>query len=164
MCYTSITVRFSPFGIIHGAHILFIYLLKVIVVGHSRCGGAYASLQAVYRKEHLKRPIQTVISHPAEAPLNRWLAPLTELTASIKLSSVPSEALAVLIDENVKTQVKNLAKTKTIQDAWSRARAAPQDQLSEQPLGSGRVSIHGLVYELESGYLRDLNVSQNWEL
>ncbi|KJA17272.1 hypothetical protein HYPSUDRAFT_90833 [Hypholoma sublateritium FD-334 SS-4] len=136
----------------------------VIVVGHSRCGGAYASLQAVGRNEHLKRPIQTVTSHPVEAPINRWLAPLTELTATIDLPSEPSKALEILIDENVKTQVNNLSKTKTIQDAWSRARAPPQDQLPEHPLGSGRVWIHGLVYELESGYLRDLDVSQNWEL
>ena len=139
---------------------------SVIVVGHSRCVAAEASFDAVARHESLERPIQTVHSHPAEAPINRWLEPLTELADALGLSSVErSEAVETLVDENVKAQVINLANTKTIQDAWSRARNPTQEQreLSEESLGSGRVSIHGWVYELETGFLRDLNVSQNWE-
>ncbi len=137
---------------------------SVIVVGHSQCGAAEASFDAVARHESLERPIQTVHSHPAEAPINRWLEPLTELADSLGLSSVERpEAVATLVDENVKGQVINLGNTKTIQDAWSRARNPIPEQLSEESLGQGRVSIHGWVYELETGFLRDLNVSQNWE-
>ena len=51
----------------------------VVVVGHSECGGATACLNAsVQLLEDEARTPCCDPSQPAEAPLNRWLAPLTK--------------------------------------------------------------------------------------
>jgi len=71
---------------------------------------------------------------------------LTRLAVALGISSVASgDALPLLVDENVKTQVQKLSHSAVIQGAW----AAGKD-----------VEIHGLVYELATGQLRDLGISQ----
>ncbi|KJA16231.1 hypothetical protein HYPSUDRAFT_110621, partial [Hypholoma sublateritium FD-334 SS-4] len=125
---------------------------NVIVVGHSECGGAHASLVAAQSNPSPppNKPIITIPSAPADAPLNLWLEPLTRLAISLNLSSVPeSIALPVVVEENVKDQVFKLTQTQTIIDAWTKG--TPKGQ---------SVWIHGWVYELDTGYLRDLNISQ----
>lgn len=124
----------------------------MIVVGHSECGGAHASLIAARANPSPSpnKPIITIPSAPADAPLNLWLEPLTRLAISLNLSSVPeSTALPIVVDENVKDQVFKLTQTQTIIDAWTKG--TPKGQ---------SVWIHGWVYELDTGYLRDLNISQ----
>ena len=123
----------------------------MIVVGHSECGGAHASLTAAKTNPSPgPGPIITIPSAPANAPLNLWLEPLTRLAISLNLSSVPeSEALPVVVDKNVRRQVFELTQTHTIIDAWTKG--TPKGQ---------SVWIHGWVYELDTGYLRDLNISQ----
>lgn len=118
----------------------------VVIVGHSNCGGAQACLSASSSED----PTVTVPSLPPTDPLNKWLAPLTRLAASLQVSSAsPSEALSLVVEENVKMQVERLAKTPTITDVWA------------NKSGKGKeVWIHGWVYELATGKLKDLGVSR----
>lgn len=110
--------------------------LSVIVVGHSQCGGAAACFSACSAEK----------TKPT-TPLAKWLEPLTELARSLHLSTVdPAEALPVLIEENVKVQVENLAKSDTITSAWAEG---------------NDVQIHGWVYDIPSGRLQDLGVSKS---
>ena len=55
----------------------------------------------------------------------------------------------MVIEENVKMQVEALAKTVTITDAWTKGTRKGQD-----------VWIHGWIYDIHTGRLRDLNVSR----
>ncbi|KAL1693341.1 carbonic anhydrase [Schizophyllum commune] len=124
----------------------------VVVVGHSECGGATACLNAsVQLLEDDARTPCCDPSQPAEAPLNRWLAPLTKLAAELKLSSAPrDEALDALVEENVKAQVENIIQSQTIQKAW---------QNGKSPRGK-EVWVHGWVFDLSIGKLKDLEISQ----
>lgn len=84
--------------------------------------------------------------YPASHALNRWLAPLTEFVQSLGVASKPvAEALPIVVDANVVRQVENLSKTAAIK----RAREEGKE-----------VWIHGWVYELGTGNLRDLGVSR----
>jgi len=70
------------------------------------------------------------------------------MTAGLKLLS-SADALTTVVEENVKAQVENLAKTITIGEAWKKGTPKGQD-----------VWIHGWVYDLSTGLLRDLNISR----
>jgi carbonic anhydrase len=107
----------------------------VLVVGHTNCGGAAACLKAV-----------TAGTPPPEptTPLARWLAPLTALAGALDLQGVPdSEALTKIVEASVRAQVENVVQTAPVQAAWAE--------------GKKNLWVHGLVYELETGNLRDLN-------
>jgi carbonic anhydrase len=78
------------------------------------------------------------------------LAPLTKLAASLQLSTTPrDEALPIVVEENVKQQVENLCKTETIINAWA----------TDNPKRKN-VWVHGWVYDLATGKLKDLEVSK----
>jgi carbonic anhydrase len=104
----------------------------VIVCGHYRCGGVQAALG------------------PALAdPLETWLAPIRSLNAehARELQALDADARwNRLCELNVVAQVRTLCALPTIRDAWSRG----------QPL-----AIHGWIYDLHDGLLRDLEVSVN---
>jgi carbonic anhydrase len=123
----------------------------VVIVGHTECGGAAACLEAARSPNlNLDAPITTISSLPTASALNRWLEPLTRMAAGLKLSSVPqAKALLTVVEENVKVQVENLTKTSIISDAWKKGTHKGQD-----------VWIHGWVYDLSTGLLRDLNISR----
>ena len=107
----------------------------VVVVGHSHCGGAAASVKAA------SSPPQA-----ASSPLTRWLMPLIDLARSLKVDSLgEQEAVSLLVKESVKKQVKNLVETETITNTWRQG---------------NDVLIHGLVYDLSTGRLTDLNVTE----
>jgi len=130
----------------------FLGVENVVIVGHTECGGAAACLGAAQSPHlNLDAPITTISSLPPESALNRWLEPLTRMTAGLKLlSSVSQEdALKTVVEENVKAQVENLAKTITIGEAWKKGTPKGQD-----------VWIHGWVYDLSTGLLRDLDISR----
>lgn len=115
----------------------------IVIVGHTQCGGAAACLQSVQSPSSTPTP---------DTPLNRWLTPLTSLAASVQ-SRLPtpsaSEALTMLVEENVKAQVQNLCKAAPVTAAW----AAHEKE--------GRsLWVHGWVFEIENGRLRDLEVSK----
>jgi len=65
------------------------------------------------------------------------------------LPGIDDESLATLVKENVKAQVENLAKTETITKAWGVGTHKKQ-----------KVFIHGWVYDLGTGRLRDLEISR----
>lgn len=113
----------------------------VVVVGHTHCGGA----KACYSAACAGAAAPGSSSAPA-TPLERWLAPLTALAASLRLSTAPPEyALPLLVEENVKAQVANVVKAAPLLDAWRAQK---------------RVWVHGWVYEVEKGTLKDLGVSK----
>ncbi|KDR81755.1 hypothetical protein GALMADRAFT_59568 [Galerina marginata CBS 339.88] len=118
----------------------------VVVVGHTSCGGAGACLAAAQSPTFSSNgPIATIPTLPADADLNKWLDPLTRLAASLKLAPDQGDAVNILVEANVKKQVDNLAKTEIMRNAWAKGQ---------------KLSVHGWVYELGTGLLKDLNVSR----
>ena len=108
----------------------------VLVVGHTNCGGVDHCLKAV-REDILPDPT---------TPLERWLAPLTALVRTLDLEGVPdSEALTIIAKESVRAQVEKVAHTTPVQEAWA---------------GRRKLWVHGLIYELETGTLKNLNFSR----
>lgn len=129
----------------------FLGVEHVIVVGHSECGGASASLDAIQRKDFDPNgPVVTIPSLPPSAALNRWLEPLTRLAGKLDIRTTSRDkALSLVVSENVKMQIDNLCQTQTIRDAWTVG--TPKGQ---------SVSIHGCVYDLATGRLQDLKVTR----
>jgi carbonic anhydrase len=102
----------------------------VIVCGHYGCGGVAATL-------HGSR----------HGLIDNWLRHVEDVAAkhAEELQAVPEERrLDRLCELNVVEQVRNVCQTTVVEDAWARG----QD-----------VTVHGLVYGLEDGLLRDLEVS-----
>ncbi|KZT18507.1 carbonic anhydrase [Neolentinus lepideus HHB14362 ss-1] len=111
----------------------------VVITGHTKCGGAAACLAA---QDNLAVP-----AHGLAAPLNKWLAPLVQIASSMKVPA-GADPSVILTEESVRQQVANVCATETIRDEWAKGRA---------------VYVHGWVYELEHGTLRDLGVSRGPE-
>ncbi|KAJ7172301.1 carbonic anhydrase [Mycena filopes] len=124
----------------------------VVVVGHTGCGGAAACFGAA-SSPTFSAGADICTIDPSLAPdaaLNKWLTPLTKHVASLKLSSVPqAEAMPLIVEENVKLQVQNLSKAQTIVDAWAHKSKKGKE-----------IWVHGWVYDLAKGELRDLGVSR----
>ncbi len=102
----------------------------IIVCGHYGCGGVAASL-----------------GHEEYGVVDNWLRHIKDIVFQHKtelLELTPKDRSDRLCELNVITQVKNLIHTKTVQYAWSRG----------QKLG-----VHGWVYSLHDGLIKDLNVS-----
>ena len=124
-----------------------IYL--VIVVGHSHCGGAEASLKAAQAPGFSPEvPIVTIKGEPWDSPLNRWLEPLTLLAYNLHLPDSGKRSLEIVVEENVIAQIKNLIQSETIAKAWTQG--TPKKQ---------KVFVHGWVYDLSTGLLKDLGIS-----
>ena len=71
------------------------------------------------------------------SPLERWLVPLTELARNT------DGDLSAFTEVNVGEQVANVLKSEAIEHEWKHR----------------DVQIHGWMYELETGKLRDLGIS-----
>jgi carbonic anhydrase len=103
----------------------------IIVCGHYGCGGVRAALD---RQDH--------------GLINNWLAPLKEVCArhSAELDAIAEEPKRVdrLCELSVVQQVRNVAQIPHVQRAWGRG----------QPL-----ELHGWIYGIADGRLRDLAVS-----
>ena len=102
----------------------------VIVCGHYGCGGVAAALHGA-----------------RHGLIDNWLRHVTDVAEKHAdvLASLPEERrLDRLCELNVAEQVVNVCQTTIVEDAWSRG----------QPL-----TVHGVVYGLEDGLLRDLRVS-----
>jgi carbonic anhydrase len=102
----------------------------VIVCGHYGCGG-----------------VATACSHKSYGLIDNWLRNIKDVyrlhhaeLANLK----PAELVDRMVELNVVEQVFNLCKTTIIQEAWER--------------GDGP-HVHGWVYSLEDGSIRDLNVT-----
>jgi carbonic anhydrase len=103
----------------------------VIVCGHYGCGGVAAALRG---ERH--------------GLVDNWLRHLEDLAeahrGSLESLGDDTSRLRLLATLNVVQQVVNVAQTTILQDAWERDQA---------------VTIHGWIYGLEDGLLRDLGVS-----
>lgn len=101
----------------------------VIVCGHYNCGGVAASLEC---KHH--------------GLIDNWLTNIKDVVRihAAELAQIPDEKqkLRRLVELNVIEQVNNLLKTPVIQKAMA----------NENP-----PRLHGWVYDIEEGLLRDLN-------
>ncbi|KAF9232890.1 carbonic anhydrase [Melanogaster broomeanus] len=121
----------------------FVGVEHVVLAGHSHCGGAAACYQAVQ-----KAATDPHAPSAADSALGRWLAPLTDMIGKLDLSDKkPSEALDYIVEENVKMQVENICKSEPIKSAWARS-------------GGKEVWVHGWVYDIGTGRIRDLKVSR----
>ena len=83
---------------------------------------------------------------PVGPVLQRWLTPLVELAKRLGgAADSGTENLTRLIEMSVTVQVNNVANSEPVRRAWAGGRNLP---------------VHGLVYELETGRLRDLKVTK----
>ncbi|MDF1505094.1 carbonic anhydrase [Roseisolibacter sp. H3M3-2] len=102
----------------------------VVVCGHSECGGVKAS-----------------ITGGAPQVVDNWLA---QLRTVIRLHEDElaelngDERVMRLVELNVREQVYNLSRTTVVQEAWGRGQT---------------LRLHGVVYRLDEGILRDVGVS-----
>lgn len=103
----------------------------IIICGHTCCGG----VEAAYEDKPL-------------GLIDNWIRPVQQLSLAHKaeLDAIEdrAERLETLVKLNIKTQVLNVAHTPTVQQAWKRG----QD-----------LTVHGWIYELASGHLKDLDFS-----
>lgn len=103
----------------------------ILVVGHYGCGGVSAAVDGKRRG---------LVDH--------WLHPIRDLynTHRGELESIadPGARLDRLCELNVIRQVDNVASDLFVQDAWGRGQA---------------ISVHGWVYSLSNGLVRDLEVT-----
>ena len=105
----------------------------ILVVGHYGCGGVKAALT--------KQRVGFV---------DNWLRNVKDVYAlhrdEVDAIADEDERLNRLIELNVAEQVRNLCHTSFVQEAWERG----------QPL-----AIHGWVYSLRNGRVKDLRVSHS---
>lgn len=105
----------------------------ILVVGHYGCGGVLAAM-----------------SNTSFGFLDNWLVNIKNVYAKYQdeLDAIENEHARGnrLVELNVVEQVRNLAKISFVQEEWANG---------DFP------EIHGLVYSLSDGILRDLNVSTN---
>lgn len=106
----------------------FLKVKHIIVCGHYGCGGVKAAL-----------------SHQRFGLLNKWLRNIKDVyrlhREDIESHQDDVSRLNRLVELNVIEQVNNLAKTSIVQRAWHK---------------EGRPVIHGWVYGLDSGELKEL--------
>ena len=104
----------------------------IIICGHYRCSGVHAALK---RERH--------------GLIDNWLRHIQDVgdKHADELGKIDNAAAraARLCELNVVEQVNNVARTHIVVDAWARA----------QP-----VAVHGWIYDVSDGLLRDLQVTQ----
>jgi carbonic anhydrase len=107
----------------------------IIVCGHYGCGG----VGAAFENKRL-------------GLIDNWLRHVQDVRAKhraeIDTLKNDSEQVNRLCELNVIEQVANVSQTTVVRDAWSRA----------QPL-----SVHGWIYDLHDGLIKDLDVSTSAE-
>lgn len=103
----------------------------IIVCGHYGCGGVRAAL-----------------ADSRNGVIDHWLEPIRETRRCNcqDIDTIPAEEDRVnaLCEFNVRDQVKNVARTTIIRDAWARGQS---------------IAVHGWIYGLSDGLLRDLDVT-----
>ncbi len=103
----------------------------VIVCGHTCCGG-----------------MKAVLGGDDRGAVAEWLKPVHDLAAAhfAELSSLPEEARVDRLAElNVIAQIENIARTDVVQEAWRTGQ---------------RLTLHGWIFCVRDGLLRDLRVSR----
>ena len=104
----------------------------IIVTGHYGCGGVVAAMK------------------PDDLGLiTNWLRHIRDIYFRNReqIDALPNDGARVdlLCELNVKEQVKNVCQTTIVQAAWKRGQ---------------QLAVHGWIYSLKDGLLRDLNVTQ----
>jgi carbonic anhydrase len=103
----------------------------IIVCGHYGCGGVLAALQ-----------------NNQLGLIDNWLRHVQDVRAKhrpqIDSLATEQEQHARLCELNVIEQVVNVSQTTIVRDAWARNQT---------------LAVHGWIYDLSDGLLRDLNVS-----
>lgn len=103
----------------------------IIVCGHYGCGGVHAAL----KDEHV-------------GLVDNWIRSVRELyqVLSKQIDALPTEQERWdrLCEMNVKAQVYHVSQTTIVKDAWARGQ---------------KLAVHGIVYGLSDGRIRDLEVS-----
>ena len=107
----------------------------IIVCGHYGCGG-----------------VQTAMDAGRHGLIDNWLRHIQD-TANLHshlLDAIanPDERLDRLCQLNVAEQVLNVGETTIVQDAWNRGQ---------------EIEVHGWIYGLKDGLIRDLGISVNGE-
>ena len=103
----------------------------IIVCGHYGCGGVKAALE-----------------DQRHGLIDNWLRHIQD-TAHLHAETLnaiedPEERLNKLAELNVAEQVLNVGETTIVQDAWNRGQ---------------QLAIHGWIYGLKDGVIRDLDIS-----
>ena len=105
----------------------------VIVCGHYGCGG-----------------IRAALSGASLGLIDNWLRNVQDIrdrhTAEIDAAGDEPARVDRLCELNVVAQVRNVCQTTIVQDAWRRGQS---------------LTIHGWVYSLQDGLLRDLHVTES---
>jgi carbonic anhydrase len=104
----------------------------VIVCGHYGCGGVQAALE-----------------HARHGLVDNWLGHVADVAEkhAAEIAALPAARRHDRLCElNVSEQVTNVCQTTVVADAWARGQA---------------LTVHGLVYDLRDGLLRDLGVSRS---
>lgn len=107
-----------------------LHVKHVIVCGHYGCGGVRTALET--------RP---------HGLIDNWLGHIRDLCerheAELAVLTDPDARVDRLCELNVTAQVRNVANTSIVRDAWRRGQA---------------LSIHGWIYRLADGLLHDLGL------
>lgn len=104
----------------------------ILVVGHYGCGGVAAAMD-----------------NTSHGLVDNWLFPIKDIYREHRkeLEGVAYKPrLDRLCELNVIEQVRNLAKSHTIQEAWNRHQ---------------ELTIHGWIYSVKDGLMRDLQVTMS---
>jgi carbonic anhydrase len=91
--------------------------------------------------------LQFAVDTAVPAPLEQWLTPIRAVADDHRreLDTLdPRARVARLCELNVVAQVHTLARLRTVRNAWGRGHA---------------LAIHGWIYDLRNGLLRDLEVT-----
>ena len=103
---------------------------EIVVCGHLGCGGVVAALSS--RRQGL---------------IDNWLRHVQDVAhehSGLLAATPEAERADLLCRLNVVAQVTNVCRTTIVQDAWERGQ---------------QVRVHGVVYGLDDGVLRDLGVT-----
>tara|TARA_B100001540_G_scaffold311537_1_gene331129 strand:- start:1081 stop:1713 length:633 start_codon:yes stop_codon:yes gene_type:complete len=103
----------------------------VLVVGHYGCGGVRAAYEDA-----------------ENGLIDNWLANIKDVQRRYndELAALPDDDARIdrLVELNVRSQVEHVCQTTIVQNAWARGQ---------------RLEVHGWVYSLRDGLLRDLGCS-----
>jgi carbonic anhydrase len=103
----------------------------IIVCGHYGCGGVNAAM-----------------GNKQVGLIGNWLRHIKDVyrfhKQELNAISDPHKRSDRLVELNVQEQVRDLAKTSIVQNAWSNGQF---------------IQVHGLVYDIKNGILNDLNVT-----
>ncbi len=103
----------------------------IIVAGHYGCGG-----------------IKAAMDNTSHGEIDNWLAYIKDTYRlhfdEINAISDPAKQADRLCELNVMVQVRNVAKTSSVQNAWRQGK---------------KLTVHGWIYRLGDGILHDLDVN-----